>query len=73
MQLVEDNHSVSVTKRAVRGLHFEIPPFARVKLLRVNRRIDIRCRRRYPLGFFELRAPRHFRTLKPNTEVIYKA
>jgi len=42
-------------ERVVRGLHFQIPPFAQAKLLRVNFRFDIRCRGRYTLGFAELR------------------
>jgi dTDP-4-dehydrorhamnose 3,5-epimerase len=32
---VQDNHSLSGSKGVVRGLHFQIPPFAQAKLLRV--------------------------------------
>ena len=32
---VQDNHSLSVSKGVVRGLHFQIAPFAQAKLLRV--------------------------------------
>src|SRR6266481_2444942 len=36
IQFVQDNHSLSATKGVVRGLHFQIPPFAQAKLLRVT-------------------------------------
>jgi dTDP-4-dehydrorhamnose 3,5-epimerase len=36
VHFVQDNHSLSVSKGVVRGLHFQIPPFAQVKLLRVT-------------------------------------
>lgn len=32
---VQDNHSLSVDRGVVRGLHFQIPPFAQAKLVRV--------------------------------------
>jgi dTDP-4-dehydrorhamnose 3,5-epimerase len=34
---VQDNHSLSVAKGVVRGLHFQIPPYAQGKLVRVTR------------------------------------
>ena len=34
---VQDNHSLSVEKGVVRGLHFQLPPFAQDKLVRVTR------------------------------------
>jgi dTDP-4-dehydrorhamnose 3,5-epimerase len=34
---VQDNHSLSVQRGVVRGLHFQVPPFAQVKLVRVTR------------------------------------
>jgi dTDP-4-dehydrorhamnose 3,5-epimerase len=34
---VQDNHSLSLAAGTVRGLHFQIPPFAQVKLVRVVR------------------------------------
>ncbi|MDR3439721.1 dTDP-4-dehydrorhamnose 3,5-epimerase [Telmatospirillum sp.] len=34
---VQDNHSLSRPKGTVRGLHFQIPPFAQAKLVRVVR------------------------------------
>jgi dTDP-4-dehydrorhamnose 3,5-epimerase len=34
---VQDNHSLSAEKGTVRGLHFQAPPFAQDKLLRVVR------------------------------------
>src|SRR6201993_4551652 len=36
IHFVQDNHSLSVSKGVVRGLHFQIPPFAQAKLLRVT-------------------------------------
>ena len=36
MHFVQDNHSLSASNGVVRGLHFQIPPFAQVKLLRVT-------------------------------------
>jgi dTDP-4-dehydrorhamnose 3,5-epimerase len=35
INFVQDNHSLSVSKGVVRGLHFQIAPFAQAKLLRV--------------------------------------
>ena len=34
---VQDNHSLSVEKGVLRGLHFQTPPFAQGKLVRVAR------------------------------------
>lgn len=34
---VQDNHSLSRVKGTVRGLHFQTPPFAQAKLVRVSR------------------------------------
>ena len=36
VRFVQENHSLSVPKAVVRGLHFQIPPFAQAKLLRVT-------------------------------------
>ena len=36
IHFVQDNHSLSVNKGVVRGLHFQIPPAAQAKLLRVT-------------------------------------
>ncbi len=36
VHFVQDNHSLSVSKGVVRGLHFQTPPFAQAKLLRVT-------------------------------------
>jgi dTDP-4-dehydrorhamnose 3,5-epimerase len=35
VHFVQDNHSLSKNKDVVRGLHFQIPPFAQAKLVRV--------------------------------------
>jgi dTDP-4-dehydrorhamnose 3,5-epimerase len=49
IDFVQDNHSLSVSKGVVRGLHFQIAPFAQAKLLRVTAgsildvAVDIRC------------------------------
>lgn len=37
LDFVQDNHSLSVEKGVIRGLHFQIPPFAQDKLVRVVR------------------------------------
>lgn len=37
MNFVQDNYSLSVKKGTVRGLHFQTPPFAQDKLVRVVR------------------------------------
>jgi len=34
---VQDNHSLSAEKGVLRGLHFQAPPFAQAKLVRVTR------------------------------------
>src|SRR5438876_3683368 len=36
VHFVQENHSLSVSRGVVRGLHFQIPPFAQAKLLRVT-------------------------------------
>ena len=37
IDFVQDNHSLSAEKGTVRGLHFQTPPFAQDKLVRVTR------------------------------------
>jgi dTDP-4-dehydrorhamnose 3,5-epimerase len=37
LEFVQDNHSLSIERGVVRGLHFQIPPFAHGKLVRVIR------------------------------------
>lgn len=37
IDFVQDNHSLSVERGTVRGLHFQIPPYAQDKLVRVVR------------------------------------
>jgi dTDP-4-dehydrorhamnose 3,5-epimerase len=36
-EFVQDNHSLSVEKGVVRGLHYQLPPMAQHKLVRVTR------------------------------------
>ena len=37
IDFVQDNHALSAERGTVRGLHFQIPPFAQQKLVRVAR------------------------------------
>jgi dTDP-4-dehydrorhamnose 3,5-epimerase len=37
LEFVQDNHSLSVERGVLRGLHFQVPPFAQDKLIRVTR------------------------------------
>ena len=37
LDFVQDNHSISTEKGTIRGLHFQLPPFAQDKLIRVIR------------------------------------
>lgn len=37
LEFVQDNHSVSLERGVVRGMHFQVPPFAQAKLVRVVR------------------------------------
>jgi len=37
LDFVQDNHSLSVERGVIRGLHFQVPPFAQDKLVRVVR------------------------------------
>ena len=37
IEFVQDNHSLSVPKGTVRGMHFQAPPFAQIKLVRCTR------------------------------------
>jgi dTDP-4-dehydrorhamnose 3,5-epimerase len=36
-EFVQDNHSLSIPANVVRGLHYQVPPFAQAKLVRVLR------------------------------------
>ncbi|MGH9354868.1 MAG: dTDP-4-dehydrorhamnose 3,5-epimerase [Terriglobia bacterium] len=37
LEFIQDNHSLSVERGVIRGLHFQTPPFAQDKLVRVVR------------------------------------
>jgi len=36
-EFVQDNHSMSVSRGVLRGIHFQVPPHAQAKLVRVSR------------------------------------
>ena len=50
IDFVQDNHSLSAERGTVRGLHFQTPPFAQHKLVRVVRGCGVRRRRRFAPG-----------------------
>ena len=58
LDFVQDNQSMSKAKGVVRGLHFQTPPHAQGKLVRVIRGADPRRRRRPAPGLAHLRPPR---------------
>jgi dTDP-4-dehydrorhamnose 3,5-epimerase len=37
VKFVQDNHSLSIQKNIIRGLHFQTPPFSQAKLVRVTK------------------------------------
>jgi len=47
VSFVQDNHSLSREPGVLRGLHFQAPPFAQDKLIRVSR-VALCCRGRDP-------------------------
>ncbi len=92
VSFVQENQALSGQAGVVRGLHFQIPPMAQAKLVRVARgaildvAVDIRrgspCYGRHVAATLtaaegnQLFVPEGFahgyRTLEPDTEVIYK-
>ena len=54
LRFVQDNHSYSAAAGVLRGLHYQLPPRAQDKLLRVIRGSDPRCRGRHSPQLAEL-------------------
>ena len=75
---VQDNHSFSATPGTLRGLHFQLPPYAQDKLVRVTRGaifdVAVDIRRGSPTfgRWVGAEIAHGFCTLAPDTEVIYK-
>ena len=77
LDFLQDNHSFSAEVGTIRGLHFQSPPFAQDKLVRVTRGrildVAVELSREnwrqllVPIGFAH-----GFCTLEPDTEVLYK-
>ena|SRR5579864_7789657 len=92
MPFVQENQSLSVERGVVRGLHFQAPPMAQAKLVRVSAGavldVALDIRRGSPswgrhvavvlsaAAGNQLFVPEGFahgfRTLEPNTEIVYK-
>lgn len=92
VEFVQDNQALSAAANVVRGLHFQTPPMAQAKLLRVSagavldvavdlrrgsptygRHVAVELRAETGLQIFIPEGFAHgYRTLAPNTEVIYK-
>jgi len=68
---VQDNHSFSAEKGVIRGLHFQTPPHAQGKLVRVVRDVELSAENWrqlwVPAGFAH-----GFCTLTTECEVLYK-
>ena len=64
---VQDNESLSAQQGTLRGLHYQAPPFAQTKLVRVVRGRDPRRRRRRAARLADLRAAGSPRRSRPRT------
>jgi len=78
-EFVQDNHSVSRESGTLRGLHYQLPPFAQAKLVRVaqGRILDVAVDiRRSSATFGQLFVPAGFAhgfvTLEEECHVLYK-
>jgi len=73
LDFVQDNHSLSATQGTLRGLHFQAPPHAQDKLVRVIAGAIVELSSENGKQLLVPKGYLHgFLTLTPDTQVVYK-